>query len=58
MDASTSSEAFCSRIERLSNILSAHLGYELNPKKIEEHMFSNGGLNPGQWREYIKNHWH
>ncbi len=51
-------EAFCSRIERISNLISAHLGYELSPQKTEEFLFSNGGVNPGQWRQYVVNHWH
>jgi hypothetical protein len=38
--------------------ISAHLGYELSPQKTEEFLFSNGGVNPGQWRQYVVNHWH
>lgn len=40
---------FCEVIEHLSSLIG-----EPDPKKTEEHLFSNGGRNAGAWRRYLK----
>lgn len=44
-------EHFCSRIEELAQAL------DCTPKLAEERIFSVGGKNAGQWRQYLKNNY-
>jgi len=49
-------EAFCTRIERLTNILNNVTRRNLTPEMTEEILFSNGGRGnaQGAWRKYLK----
>ena len=42
-------EQFCQAIESIAKETG------LTPEMVEERMFSQGGRNPGQWRQYVKN---
>lgn len=44
-------EQFCTRVE----ILAHHL--DITPLEAEERIFSNGGTNPGAWRQYVNQHY-
>ena len=44
-------EEFCQRLEHLAEKL------ELEPLEAEERIFSIGGRNPGQWRQYLNHNY-
>ena len=48
-------EMYCTRVEKITQIINLFLDSEYTPTEIEERIFSNGGNNPGEWREYIRN---
>lgn len=44
-------EDFCVKIEYLAELL------KLSPIDLEENLFSNGGINKGNWRRYVVDNW-
>lgn len=50
-NSATTYENFCLRIERLSELL------KIDSMDIEEKLFSSGGLNKGNWRQFVATNW-